>query len=169
MADEAGQAAGPAAYSAFLSSSGVASESLRIRRPVGGAFLLDLREGFDSSIHQISDWLMDVGWLKADFSPGNVRFDEEGLTLSVTRRSGGPTPYVGAEFMRRGLYGFGRYEVLMKSARMKGVVSSFFTHTNERLGDPHAEIDFEFVGGTPRSVHTNYFWKGDSAAVDVPL
>jgi endo-1,3-1,4-beta-glycanase ExoK len=138
-------------------------------RPVNGAFLTDLTRGFDSETQALSNWVMDAGWLKADFSPHNVRFDRSGMTLSVTRRNGGPTPYVSAEFARAGFYGFGRYEVVMKSAKMQGVVSSFFTHTGEFLGDPHSEVDFEFVGGKPREVHTNYFWEGASDAVDVAL
>lgn len=91
------------------------------------------------------------------------------MTLSVTRRDGGPTPYVSSEFLRYGSHGFGRYEVVMKSGNMPGVVSSFFMHTGEFLGDPHSEIDFEFVGGKPGEVHTNYFWKGQSDALDVAL
>ena len=139
------------------------------RCPVDGAFLIDFSQGFDSATQSISDWLMDLGWLTVDFSRHNARFDRNGMTLSVTRRSGGPTPYVSAEFERKGFYGFGRYEVVMKSAKMPGVVSSFFTHTDAYLGDPHSEVDFEFTGGKTRELHTNYFWEGQPDALDIPL
>ena len=137
--------------------------------PPDGAFLVDLTIGHDSDTQNISNWTMDAGWLQAEFSPHNVQFDRHGMTLKVTRRNGGPTPYVSAEFERVGFYGYGRYEVVMKSANMPGVVSSFFTHTGEYHGDPHSEIDFEFVGGKPRELHTNYFWDGASDALDIPL
>jgi endo-1,3-1,4-beta-glycanase ExoK len=138
-------------------------------RPAEGAFLVDLTQGYDSETQRLSNWLMEVDWLLADFSPHNVRFDRTGMTLSVTRRDHGPTPYVSAEFQLEGYYGFGRYEVVMKSAKMPGVVSSFFIHTGEHVGDPHSEIDFEFIGGRPGEVHTNYFWEDDSDALSIAL
>jgi len=137
--------------------------------PAGGAFYVDLRQGYDNRTQQVSDWFMDAGWLEADFSPHNVRFDDKGMWLHITRRYGGPTPYVSAEFQRRGFYGYGRYEVVMRAAKAPGIVSSFFTHTDEQMGDPHSEVDFEFVGGKTNEVHTNYFWNGVSNAVDIDL
>ncbi len=138
-------------------------------RPVDGAFYVDLREGYDDDSQQLSDWFMDAGWLEADFSRHNVRFDDRGMSLHITRRNHGPTPYVSAEFQRSGFYGYGRYEVVMRAAKAPGIVSSFFTHTDNYLGDPHSEVDFEFVGGKPHEVHTNYFWDGASHAVDIDL
>lgn len=134
-----------------------------------GAFYVDLRKGYDDNTQQVSDWLMDAGWLEADFSPHNVRFDERGMSLHITRRENGPTPYVSAEFQRSGFYGYGRYEVVMRAAKSPGIVSSFFTHTDAQLGDPHSEVDFEFVGGNPQQVHTNYFSGGVSDALDIDL
>src|SRR5690606_19938087 len=92
-----------------------------------------------------------------------------GMTLSVTRRDGGATPYVSAEFQRTGFYGFGRYEVVMQSAKAQGVVSSFFTHTDDYHGDSHSEVDFELVGSKPHEVHTNDCWDGKRDAVDIDL
>ncbi len=138
-------------------------------RPAEGGFYVDLRNGYDGATQQVSDWLMDAGWLIADFSPHNARFDERGMSLHVTRREGGATPYVSAEFQRLGFYGYGRYEVVMRAAKSPGIVSSFFTHTDAALGDPHSEVDFEFVGGEPEQVHTNYFSNGISDALDIPL
>lgn len=138
-------------------------------RPAEGAFYVDLRKGYDDNTQQVSDWLMDAGWLTADFSPHNVRFDERGMSLHITRRENGPTPYVSAEFQRSGFYGYGRYEVVMRAAKSPGIVSSFFTHTDALQGDPHSEIDLEFVGNNPRQVHTNYFSNGVSDAMDIDL
>ncbi len=161
--------AGPTDYAGFSGPIEQAETASFARRPVDGAFLVDLTQGYDGQTQELSNWLMDAGWLKADFSPHNVRFDRNGMALSVTRRNGGATPYVSAEFQRSGFYGYGRYEVVMKAARMPGVVSSFFTHTGPHLGDVHSEIDFEFNGGKPHEVHTNYFWDGSSDAIDIEL
>jgi endo-1,3-1,4-beta-glycanase ExoK len=143
-------------------------------RAIGGrapdpGFIVDFTRGYDDRSQLLSNWFMDAGWLKADFSPHNVRFDGSGMTLTVTRRNGGPTAYVGAEFQRDGFYGFGRYEVVMRTAEAQGVVSSFFTHTGDYFGDKHSEIDFEFVGSKTAEAHTNYFWDGQSDALDVQL
>ncbi len=142
--------------------------------PIGGrhpneGFLVDFTRGYDEATHSVADWFMDAGWLDADFSRHNVRFDSAGMTLSVTRRNGGPTPYLSAEFQREGFYGFGRYEVVMRSAKAQGIVSSFFTHTDRYFGDKHSEVDFEFVGSKPREVHTNYFWDGQKGESDIGL
>jgi hypothetical protein len=85
MADGGGQPQGAAAYS-FLSSCGVASLLLRVRRPFGGAVLLDLPERLDSSVGQISDRRLNVARLEADVSPGSMHCDQEGLMLTLTRR-----------------------------------------------------------------------------------
>lgn len=138
-------------------------------RPPGGGFIVDFRRGFDRDTHRLSDWFMDAGWLKADFSPHNVRYDSNGMALAVKRRNGGPTRYVSAEFQYPGFYGYGRYEVVMRTANMAGVVSSFFTHTDGYFGDTHSEVDFEFVGGKPGEVHTNYFWDDHNDPADTPL
>lgn len=42
--------------------------------------------------------------------------------------------------------GYGRYEVIMKPAAGSGLVSSFFTFTGALKGEPHDEIDIEFMG-----------------------
>lgn len=161
--------AGSSEYAGFSGPSDEGQAADFTVRPLGGAFLIDFTRGFDSSTQTLSNWVMNVGWLEADFSPHNVTFDRNGMTLRVTRRNSGPTPYVSAEFQREGYYSYGRFEVVMKSAKMPGVVSSFFIHTGEHVDDPHSEIDFEFVGGRPNEVHTNYFWEGDSDAVDIAL
>jgi beta-glucanase (GH16 family) len=135
-------------------------------QPPGGAFIVDFTKGYDERTHTLADWYMDTGWLRAEFSPRNIRFDPAGMTLAVARHEGGRTDYLSSEFQRQGFYGYGRYEVVMRAAKMPGVVSSFFTHTDNYFGDDHSEIDFEFIGDRTREVHLSYHWKGNSTAVD---
>jgi len=60
----------------------------------------------------------------------------------------------------------------MQAARGSGVVSSFFTHTDSTFGDPHDEIDIEFLGNNTRRLHPNIFAQGEtqgSTYVDLPF
>lgn len=154
---------------AFAQESGPAMTGSNIGHPTDGAFIVDFTKGYDEETHVLSDWFMDVGWVESEFSPANVRYDASGMTLSVTRRESGRTQYLSSEFQRAGFYGYGRYEVVMRAAKMQGVVSSFFTHTDAYFGDAHSEIDFEFLGGSTREVHLAYHFDGKSKAVDYKL
>lgn len=153
-------------HAAFAQSSSQQAKATNTGRPPGGGFIVDFSKGFDEKAHTIADWYMNTGWLEAEFSPGNVRFDPSGMTLSVTRRQSGRTDYLSSEFQRQGFYGYGRYEVVMRAAKMPGVVSSFFTHTDNYFGNDHSEIDFEFIGDRTREVHLSYHLRGKSAGVD---
>jgi beta-glucanase (GH16 family) len=112
---------------------------------------------------------MDADWIRVAFRPDNIQFNKEGMTISLLRTTGGKLPFSGSEFQRRGYYGYGRYEGVLRASPGYGAVSSFFTYTGPPFGDPHDEIDFEFLGRSPREVHTNYFKNGDDDAVDIPL
>jgi endo-1,3-1,4-beta-glycanase ExoK len=136
--------------------------------PPGGAFLMDLRKAVDPSTRYLAEYEMDEEWIKIAYRERNIRFAPDGMTLTLAK-SPGKLPFSGGEFQRNGTYGYGRYEVVMTAAEAVGAVSSFFTYTGSHFGDPHDEIDFEFLGRTPRHVHLNYFNKGDSDQVEIPL
>jgi endo-1,3-1,4-beta-glycanase ExoK len=134
----------------------------------GAAFITDLRRGFDEKTQYLADCAMDEDWIKIVYDPDNIRFDENGMTLGL-RKSRGASPYTGSEFQRQGTYGYGRYEAVLTASSAYGAVSSFFTYTGAYWGDPHDEIDFEFVARNPRAVYLNYFRDGVSDGVSVPL
>jgi beta-glucanase (GH16 family) len=119
--------------------------------------LSDLRKGFDRDRHYKADYVMYAEWLDTGYKPGNVRFNSSGMTLVLEKKRIGRHKFTGSEFQQKGFYGYGRYEVIMTAPQGSGVVASFFTHTGEGFGDPHHEIDFEFLGRNPREVHLNYF------------
>jgi endo-1,3-1,4-beta-glycanase ExoK len=123
----------------------------------GDAFYFDLRQGFDEDEHWKANYVMDAPWFATGYTPRNVRFDKHGMTLVIQNKRMQRQPYTGAEFQISGFYGFGRYETIMKAAKGSGVVSSFFTHTDDYFDDPHDEIDFEFLGKNTRAVELNYF------------
>lgn len=80
------------------------------------------------------------------------------MSMSVSKEGNG---YAGAEYRSKNKYSYGFYSVCMKPAKCSGVVSSFFTYTNEPVWD---EIDIEFLGKDTSIVQFNFYTngKGDS-------
>ena len=108
------------------------------------------RSDFDNANH-----FMKVGWAQ-----DHIGFDSEGLSLQISDRPSPTNPHTSGEYQRRGAYGFGRYEVVMRAPRGSGLVTSFFTHTGPYFGDPHDEIDFEVLGKDTRRIYLNWFSDG---------
>lgn len=133
--------------------------------PSDGAFYMDFTQGFDRVNHVLSNWNINEEWLAAAFKRDNVVFDSNGMTLTARRQETAISDYTSAEFQRAGVFGYGRYEVVMRTARGAGVVTTFFVHT----GDPHDEIDFEILGRSTASVHTNFYGSGERSPLDIGL
>lgn len=69
--------------------------------------------------------------------------------------------FLGGEVQRVRRTHYGYYEVEMQAGRGDGVISSFFTYTGPYFGDPHDEIDFEFLGRDTTKVWVNRFARGE--------
>lgn len=104
-----------------------------------------------SSRFQASRW-SNGGMFNCTFSTQNAVVTGGILNLSVTKSASG---YLGGEYQSYDRYSYGYYSVSMKAASCSGVVSSFFTYTNNR-----DEIDIEFLGKDTTKVQFNYFVKG---------
>ncbi len=138
------------------------------------------REPSGSFLHQFGPKHDAAHWYKSDFMYPNsahpawkaelIHFENNRIDLEVRREKTGYKTIAGAEYQRRGFFHCGRYEVVMKPARGSGTVSAMFTHTHGQFGDPHDEIDIEFLGNRPRQLHLNYFTDGKAAgSIYVPL
>ncbi|MFN7163984.1 MAG: family 16 glycosylhydrolase [Hyphomonas sp.] len=138
-------------------------------RPVAGSF-----------VHHFGSAHDPVHWYKSDFQyPDSdhpawkadlIHFKHNRIELEVRRERVADKTIAGAEYQRRGFYHYGRYEVVMKPAKGSGTVSAMFTHTHGQFGDPHDEIDIEFLGNRPRELHLNYFTNGRPiGSIYVPL
>ncbi|MEO1407278.1 MAG: family 16 glycosylhydrolase [Pseudomonadota bacterium] len=104
-----------------------------------------------------------------DWSADSAVFSTDGLKLQML---GSEDRWLGGEVKTKAGYGYGRYEVVMKPAKSSGLVSAFFTYTGPYFGDPHDEIDIEFVGNDMRRVEFNYFKNGrtlNHKALDLPF
>jgi len=135
----------------------------------------DIAEGSEPSFIKDFSEGHDRKWYKADFAylgpvqragweADHIIFDDDMVSLLITRERKEMLPFTGAEYQRRGRYHYGRYEVVMKPARGSGLVSSFFTHTGpSQGGDPHDEVDIEFLGHRTSELHINHFTSGKMA------
>lgn len=96
----------------------------------------------------------DPVWRKEN--EGEVGWDEKGGAAFTIKRSG-DSPRVQSKFYMM----FGRFTVIMKAAKGRGIVSSAILQS-EALD----EVDWEFLGQNTTHVLTNYFGKGNTSAYD---
>lgn len=98
----------------------------------------------------------DTGWL-AD----HAVVKDGRLLLRLSDAGAAGRPYASGEYQTHRFFGYGRFEARIKAAAAPGIVTGFFTYTGPTFdGDPHHEIDFEFLGKAPRRVQLNYFTDG---------
>lgn len=96
-----------------------------------------------------------TGWLA-----GNISFDGDRMQVSLIDREVAGRPFASGEYQSRRNFGYGRFEARLKAVAAPGVVTGFFTYTGPHFGKPHDEIDFEFLGKSPRQVQLNYYTDG---------
>ncbi len=107
-----------------------------------------------------------------DWKAENIAARSGGAFLEVRREQSGGLPYTAAEMQSSETYRYGRYETIMQPASGSGLVTAFFTYTGPWFGDPHDEIDIEFLGSDTTKIHFNYFKNGKSikpATFDLPF
>ena len=106
------------------------------------------------------------------WAPENVIGTSEGARFIVEKETDGGAPFSIAEARTSSLYGYGRYEAVMQPGRGSGLVTALFTYTGPYAGDPHDEIDIEFLGKDLTKIHFNY-WRngsrGNYATFDLPF
>ena len=124
-----------------------------------GSFVQALSAGADKGGY-IANYSFPSDHYRTGWAARNAIYTEDGLRLSIDRRPTRFQPFSGAEYHRRGKFGFGRYEVIMKAAHGEGVVSAFFLYTGPHYGDPHNEIDLEFLGRDTTVLHPNLYVDG---------
>jgi endo-1,3-1,4-beta-glycanase ExoK len=109
-------------------------------------------------------WYISDGWSNGDiqgctWSGNNIRATGGSIELTLNDDASATRRFACAELQSLGFYGYGTYEVRMRSAVAHGLVTAFFTYTGppHGAGRPHDEIDFEFLGKAPRAVQLNFF------------
>ncbi len=116
-------------------------------------------KGWYLSNFSIKDDFWVTGWRRKMITrPGN---GEDFVTLGIAPGAQGQDKaFLGSEMQRGGPYHYGRYEVVTRPVEGSGLVSSFFTYTGPYFGDPHDEIDIEFLGRDLSKVWLNKFVDG---------
>ncbi len=130
------------------------------------AFIALFGDGPNPARWHRSDHPGTVPFWANDTSAENADASVDGLKLSITdkTRRGGRHDWLTGEISSKSKFGYGRYEVVMKPAKGAGLVSAFFTYTGPYFGEPHDEIDIEFLGKDTRRVELNMFKDGVAGA-----
>ncbi|MEM7005762.1 MAG: family 16 glycosylhydrolase, partial [Pseudomonadota bacterium] len=158
------QLTGPEPRNPILGAGSLQSGDELVRRSQSGApgqsFVRWFADGHDEEDWYRSDFDLVENAQRVGWSADHVTFEDGAAHLWITNRPSPTNPHTSGEYQKRGWYGFGRFEVIMKAAEGSGLVSSFFTHTGSYFGDPHDEIDFEFLGKDTTKVWLNWFRDG---------
>lgn len=137
----------------------------------GSAFVTLLGDRMNSATFRSSPTGSEANFIRGIWTPRNVKLNASGATLWL-KKSKKSDLYTQGEMQTRSLYGYGRYEVVMRPAEGSGTVSSFFTYSGPHMGVPHDEIDIEFLGADTTKIHFNYFHRGkhgDATIYDLPF
>ena len=95
----------------------------------------------------------NCGW-KAD----HCSFQNGLMVLTLDNQPSSGKPYTSDEYRSNAFYGYGTLEASIKAATNDGIVGgSMFFYTGPGDGNPHDEIDIEFIKG---NLSTTYFTNG---------
>lgn len=141
-------------------------------KPKRGGFFTRLNAPLQDPVFSASNHGNADSFYGGDWAAENIASRNGGAFLEVRREARGGLPYSAAEMQSSGKFHYGRYETIMQPARGSGLVSAFFTYTGPWFGDPHDEIDIEFLGSDTTRIHFNYFRNGKTsqpATFDLPF
>jgi endo-1,3-1,4-beta-glycanase ExoK len=132
-------------------------------------------ENFDGLDKQ--RWYISDGWSNGDhqnciWSKGQVSVSDGTLKLGFASQKAKDRDYVCGEVQTNARFGYGTFEVRMKSVAGSGLNTGFFTYIGPVHKQPHDEIDFEVLGKDPSKVQLNQYVNGksvgDAKLVEVP-
>lgn len=112
-----------------------------------------------------SFWYVSDGWSNGEhqnctWSAKQVKIEGGNLHLTFTEGRTGERDYACGEIQTRARFGYGTYEVRMKSATGSGLNSAFFSYIGPADKMPHDEIDFEVLGKDTGKVQVNQYIGG---------
>jgi endo-1,3-1,4-beta-glycanase ExoK len=140
------------------------------RADEGGSFLDDF-DTFDRTRWFASDGWSNGKWQNCLFSRRQVRLSKGILTLSYVKQKTESHEYSCAEIQSHKQYGYGTYEVRLRTGSGPGLVGAFFTYIGPHFKKPHDEIDFEVLLRDTSKVTVTTYVTGKAmygASLDVP-
>ncbi|WP_375401954.1 family 16 glycosylhydrolase [uncultured Sphingomonas sp.] len=110
-------------------------------------------------------WTVSDDWTNGDhqgctWSRDNVSVSKGVLQIRLGRAADRLRPYRCGEIKSTVPFGYGTYEVRMRTAAGSGLNSNMFTYSGKPLTPVHDEIDFEFLGKSSGTVQLNFFASG---------
>lgn len=110
---------------------------------------------FNSGSWNKADWT-NGGMFNCGWKPDHVTFADGQMTIKLDNQSSHGKPYTSGEYRTNNKYHYGTFETNMIAAKGDGLVSSFFTYTD----NPWDEIDVEILGKDTTKVQFNYYVNG---------
>jgi hypothetical protein len=102
-----------------------------------------------------SDGWSNGDWMNCDWSRDAARVTDGVLTLEVRQ---GPGGLICGELQSTATYGYGTYEVRMRTGAGSGLNAAFFTYIGPVHGRAHHEIDIEVLLRT-RACHLQHLFR----------
>lgn len=136
-----------------------------------GSSFVEEFDHLDKKVWYVSDGWNNGAHQNCTWSEKQVAVRDGKLELSFDAGKSGERDYACGEIQTRKRYGYGTYEVRMKSATGPGLNSAFFTYIGPTDKKPHDEIDFEVLGKDTSRVQVNQYVAakgGNEKLIDVP-
>lgn len=130
------------------------------KTPNGAGFITLMGDNLNADLWYVSKHENKTGFYGADWKIANVSVDDQGASISVRQPADNQERPTAAEIQTLKPYSYGTYEAMLRPAPGSGIVTAFFTYTGPYFGNPHDEIDFEFLGADLTKVHLNYWRDG---------
>jgi beta-glucanase (GH16 family) len=128
-----------------------------------GSFL-DNMDSYNSYLFKIaSGWATDYPY-NASWRSDHINFTNGIMTLTLDNLNCPDgclgRPYASGLYSTNFHYGYGLYEVRLKSTKASGIVGGFFINTGPWENQPYDQITINFLGNDPYKMQASYFANG---------
>lgn len=139
---------------------GAGSHAAVAQEGVTGRSFVENFDRLDTSFWYVSDGWNNGPHQNCTWSKNRVQVENGVLQLEFSDGRTGERDYSCGEIQTRARYGYGAYEVRMKTATGSGLNSAFFSYIGPVDKKPHDEIDFEVLGKNSGRVQVNQYVAG---------
>lgn len=126
----------------------------------GPVSFFDNFDRIDTKRWYISNGWVNGNWHGCTWARSNLVLKNGILQMQITKVPNKLRSHKCAAIRTLGRLGYGVYEVRMRTAAAAGLNTAMFTYSGQPLTPVHDEIDFEFLGKSPRNVQLNYYVSG---------
>lgn len=137
--------------------SGLLSPAAYAQQGAAGQSFVENFDSLDRSVWYVSDGWNNGKHQNCTWSKKQVKVEGGALQLTFTGDKTGDRDFACGEIQTKARFGYGTYEVRMKSATGSGLNSAFFTYIGPTDKKPHDEIDFEVLGKNTGQVQLNQY------------